>query len=253
MYRKLLTGRAVNGMLHSGSVVFFMMVFYVSAGAQEALEAYDRGSFYEAFSLLREDSVDSNEVDFLRAAMVTDADSAVQIYQKIVLRAPESEVARRAIERIRQYYYAQGLYSRAEELKSTLGDWQPPRKSLRSAESTPPPPISMNYEELAKREDPKPELVPAAEPVIEQPEVEEPVSSAFSLQVGAFGSSANANTLKSLLEEAGYSIIILTPEENATNLHMVRVVGFDTINDAFKAAEEIQSKFNIQPIVVPGD
>jgi cell division septation protein DedD len=231
--------------------VFFFALGGSALQAQDNLEAYDKGRLFEAYGRLNEASSDSIEAVFLRAAAIADADSAVDVYRQIVLGAPESDVAKRAMERIRAYYYAQGLYIRAQELEETLGDWQPPRRRLRTAESTPPPPFKLT--EIQQEKSAVTEITP--EPV-QEPEFEQPdpaaQESAFVLQVGAFRSADNADKLKKQLEEAGYTVEILPPDQNQYELHMVRVIGFEEVGEAFDAAEAIQEKFNIQPIVVPG-
>jgi cell division septation protein DedD len=248
---KLSECRAAVGILIVGSVFLFMIGAFATLQAQESLEAYDKGRMFEAYSRLNDASTDSVEALFLRAAAIADADSAVEIYRQIVLGAPESEIARRAMDRIRAYYYAQGLYVRAQELEETLGDWRPPERRLRTAESTPPPPFSLESILQEPPESAEIEPEPEAEPEVEQPQpvVEE---SSFVLQVGAFRSATNANKLKQQLEDAGYLVQILAPDENQYELHLVRVIGFKEVGEAFDAAEAIQAKFNIQPIVVPG-
>ncbi len=259
-FKYLITGKKNNraeGLLLIICSVFFILACFNSVQAQNGLRAYDHGLLFETFGYIKDGSADSSEVDFIRAAMTVDADSAVEIYRQIVLRNPESEAAKRAMDRIRQYNYAQGLYKRADELGSTLGEWQPPQRRLRSAESTPPPPISFNYKALTQREEPKSDT--AAENIIEKTVEPESVQTtpdesptyAFSLQVGAFSSRSNANNLKKRLEDADYQSIIVPPEDNPTSLYMVRVIGFQTVGDAFSAAELIQQEFSIQPIVVP--
>jgi len=57
------------------------------------------------------------ETLFLRAALMTDAEGAVEIYRKIVLTYPESPLSQRAMDRIRQYFYAQGKYDKARSLR----------------------------------------------------------------------------------------------------------------------------------------
>jgi cell division septation protein DedD len=221
-------------------LIFIVVCLPALIWAQDGYDAYNRGRLAEAHNHLLNPSGDLVEIDFLRAAMTTDADSAVQIYRQIALQNPESEIGRRALDRICQYYYAQGIYNRAEEMGKSLGNWEPSQRRLRTPESTPPPPFALSQEVLPRPEMPDP---PQAEP-------EEIHLGKYALQVGAFSQPENAETLRARLEEGGYTAVILDPSETATNLYMVRVVGYDDITDAFEAAEKLEAEFGIKPIVV---
>ncbi len=241
-------GRAIRFKKILGSVILIFGILIFNAGAQEGIEAYNRGLLTEARACLQDSLSDPDETDFLRAALSTDADSALVIYRQIVLRSPESSIAKRALDRVRQYYYAQGLYTRAEEIGETLGDWKPPRRRLRQPESTPPPPF-----QLSATLPPQPEIR-APEPeetILEQPATEK--SPSYALQVGAFSNAANARRLRDNLEKEGYKAIVLAPDENPTNLHVVRIRGYESVEAALTAADKLHRQFGVKPIVVPAD
>lgn len=244
----VISGRAVGSAFFLGSIFFVFLSSSITASAQEGLDAYERGRLGEAWNYLQAGAEDPDEADFLRAALTTNADSALVIYRQIVLRNPESTVAKRSLDRIRQYYSAQGLYTRADEIGKTLGDWKLPQRRLRAPESTPPPPFALSpgvFPPILRQ-------VPDEEgPTAEEPDTSAPP--AYSLQIGAFSSSSNAQALKDKLQRAGYEVVVLDPEQNEANLYVVRVVGYGTIDEAFTAAQEIQQKFKLKPIVVPGE
>jgi cell division septation protein DedD len=222
------------------------------AGDGDVLRAYDTGRLSEVLNLYQSGELDQDQVDFLRAAMTADADSAVEIYRRIVLRDPESEIAKRALERIRQYYYAQGLYSRAGEIGKTLCEWKIPPRHLRTPETTPPPPFLLSSEMLSR---PPERKQPQSTPEKPEPEPEKPSPQAafseFCLQVGAFSSPANAESFEERFEKAGYNAVIEPPREGS-RLYLVKITGYSTLDEAFTAAEKIERDFGIKPIIVPG-
>jgi len=132
-------GRAIRFKKILGSVILIFGILIFNAGAQEGIEAYNRGLLTEARACLQDSLSDPDETDFLRAALSTDADSALVIYRQIVLRSPESSIAKRALDRVRQYYYAQGLYTRAEEIGETLSRKRPFLNSLQQKSRRPTP------------------------------------------------------------------------------------------------------------------
>ena len=246
--------RAARLALSLGSgVLLLLCLAWVSFG-QEALDAYDRGLLTQAYSQLQDGALSPDEADFLLAAMTAHADSALEIYRQVVLRHPESPIAKRALDRVRQYYYAQGLYTKAEEIGRTLGNWTPHQRRLRSPETTPPPPFDMKLAAISEPEQLEPQE--QGEPAETEPEPVEPPPEAegtFCLQVGAFSSPVNARALKDELDRAGYQVFVLDPSANPTGFHVVWVTGFKSVAEAFSAAEAIQEKFNLQPIVIPNE
>ena len=216
-------------------IILIMNSFCLTAPllAQEGLEAYDRGNLTQIQNDLDQGLYNTPETEFLRALFTTNADSALEIYQKIALNHPESAFALRAKERIRQYYYAQGLYIKAEEISRSIGDWKPPKRRLRKAESTPPPPYDLSVS--------TPQQIPNQPP------------SSYCLQVGAFSDPANAKALKMTLEKEGYRVTLLSPSETKTGLYALRVTGYKTENEAESSAAELQRKYDLKPLILPID
>jgi len=242
-------------------IVISTAVMGNSIAVPSGYTAYNDARLTEAINYFQNGYAAPEEARFLQAALTTDAEAAIEIYKQIVLDNPETEIAKRSLDRIRQYYYAQGLYSRASEIEKTLGDWKLSGHRLRSAETTPPPPILLaaTVRSIPSHKEPvveqKPETVaqeitreaetPPAPPPITQPKY------VFALQVGAFASPANAESLEEKFEKAGYQVDITPPSQNGTSLHIVRVIGYATVDEAFTDSEKIQKEFKITPIVVP--
>jgi len=55
------------------------------------------------------------------------------------------------------------------------------------------------------------------------------------------------------LEKEGYKAIVLAPDENPTNLHVVRIRGYESVEAALTAADKLHRQFGVKPIVVPAD
>ncbi|TKJ41842.1 hypothetical protein CEE37_04545 [candidate division LCP-89 bacterium B3_LCP] len=220
--------------------LLFCMALPALLFAQDGYNAYNHGRLAQAYNHLQGGIGGPGEIDFLRAALTTNADSAVAVYSQVVLSNSGSEISKRALDRIRQYYYAQGYYGRADEIAKELTGWELPQKRLRTPESTPPPPFVLTSE---------------VHPIPEKPQQTEDAkteddSALYGLQVGAFSNKTNAQNLKKDLERLGYRIEILSPADNPTNLYMIRAVGYSSVEEAFAAAEKIQAKFNLKPVVI---
>jgi cell division septation protein DedD len=225
----------------------------VLAAEEKGFHAYNNSRFTEVMNLLQSGMSDTLEADFLRAATTSDADAAVEIYRRLVLSNPESEIAMRALDRIRQYYYAQGLYSRAADLAQALGGWKLSSRQLRTPETTPPPLFSLTADVLPriianKQTEPTPKP-PESQTGIQPKETPE---YHFCLQIGAFSSPTNAESYEEKFGKAGYNVVITSPNQE-NRLYLVKIIGYETIEAAFEAASEIQRNFSIQPIVVPWD
>jgi cell division septation protein DedD len=85
----------------------------------------------------------------------------------------------------------------------------------------------------------------SAEPVA-SPSGTEP----YTLQVGAFSTSENARKQKAFFEERGYVAEITNRVRSGKSLYLVWVGSYPTADTAKKTLREIQSRYNITPIVV---
>lgn len=202
--------------------------------AQQGLEAYDRGDLDAVRAYLSGDSLEPAERLFLQAAMTASADSAVELYRLVVLKYPESPVSQRALDRIRQYYYALGLYEKAKEFEKPLQEYTPPQRRL---EGPAPEPVAVQSQ--APPLTPPPDTTKISPPPLAQ--VSPARARGFCLQVGAFASSANAQKLKASLEKAGYQVRIIPAAQNPRGLQLVRVVGYANESDALSAAQSWRS------------
>jgi len=215
---------------------FGVFLFGGVLSAQPGIEAYDRGDYQAVREYLSAAPGETAETLFLRAALMTDADGAVEIYRKVVLTYPESPLSPRAMDRIRQYFYAQGKYEKAAEFEKTLKGYTPPQSRL---EASPVPLKNPTLEPIAKVDTSSRMQKPAAQ------------TAGYFLQVGAFSQAANAGKLKSTLQKAGYQVEIIAPGPSSNRFYTVRVIGFANEKDAMAAVEDLRQKHKLSPILVP--
>mgnify|MGYP005838025301 CR=1 FL=1 len=207
---------------------------------QSGMEAYERGALSQVEAYLSRGAADSVEAEFLRAALTADAENAVENYRRIVLQHPESPFSKRALYRIYEYYYALGIYGRAEEFEKALDGFSPPVRRLRLPDPTIPPQAQPPGERSAADSLTGGKLT----------DVQSQKPSVFSLQVGAFSSRFNAEKLRNELVKSGYTVEILDASNTKNHLHAVRVIGYYDEYAARCAAEELQRKFGCQTILI---
>lgn len=219
------------------AAVMGVFLFRSPLSAQPGLQAYDRGDLQAVREYLLNAQNETAETLFLRAAITTDADSAVEMYRKMVLSYPESPISQRAMDRIRQYFYAQGKYDKASEFEKALKGYRPPTSHLEPTRVLPSGP--KQEADTAMVSESLPDTLALAKIV------------GYYLQVGAFSSAANADKLKSTLQKAGYQVEIVSAGQSANRLHTVRVTGFSTEKDALAAAADLRQRHRLSPILVP--
>jgi TolA-binding protein len=74
--------------------------------------------------------------------------------------------------------------------------------------------------------------------------------SSFSIQVGAFSKKDSAQALVNRLEKKNYTVEIISPKSGEKSLYKVRVVGFETRDEATKASQKISAEEKIEKIIV---
>jgi cell division septation protein DedD len=212
---------------------------------------------------------------FLQARLATDGIESAKLYQSVLDNYPASEWADDALFNLYQYYYAMGLYKTAELKMQQLRKEYPASEHLRgktaqtvAPDSLPAAPTAAG--EIRDRRDApgrdtgetpardtgyrsEPVREPAAErlPAAETPTAPEPVPALqYALQTGAFSTSENARKQKEWLEDRGYTAEITNRVRGGRSLYLVWTGSYRTRDEARAALAEIQSRYNITPIVV---
>jgi cell division septation protein DedD len=217
--------------------------------AQPGLEAYDRGDLDAVRAYLAAGKGRGAEADFLRAAMTADGDSAAEMYRQVAVKYPDGPIGNRALKRLHNYYYAKGLYTRADEVVKNPSSLKAPLRQTDSPDSsapksptpktvTPPVETTKTAPEIAKPE----------------PDTEPPAASdhsGYTLQLGSFANPENVAKLKKALEKSGYTIEVSSANIGGEHLQRIHAVGFKDKDAALAAAGELKKKFGLNPILDP--
>jgi len=183
-------------------------------------------------------------VMFLQGVLTTDGTEAAKIYQSIIDNFPKSEWADDALFRLYQYYTSVGLYKTAEQKLAQLKLEYP--FSAYATEEPEAKPLAQGNASIQTAPPAQPE-----QPVTLTPDRPvEKFSAMFTLQVGAFSTMANAETLKKQFEDAGYASYIFTITRDGKKLYKVWVGEFQTQDDAKTFSGEVKKKFGLDAIVV---
>jgi len=201
-------------------------------------------------------------VIYLQARVATDGIEAAKFYQSILDNFPTSEWADDALYHLYQYYYAMGLYKTADLKLQQLRKEYPGSEYL--GEKTPAPAGAAE----THASDTGGVTPPAAAadtakttPVVTPPaatpgtpaggQADTPAAPLpYTLQTGAFSTSENARKQKTFFEDLGYSVEVTNRVRGGRSLYLVWVGSFSSPDEARATLREIQSKYNITPIVV---
>ena len=116
---------------------------------------------------------------------------------------------------------------------------------------TPPPPV-LKHDTTAQRA-PSPRTVPApptAPSVTPAPAPPTPAGSGYTVQIGAFGSEANATKLSERASALGYTAKVIPQARGASTLYLVRVNALSA-NEARQAADSLARSLGVKSVVVP--
>ena len=199
------------------------------------------------------------DVMYLKALMTTDGMAALEQYSNLLDKFPESRYAPDAAIKIGEYFYARGLYTQASSYLSGVLTQYPNYPNVQrvidlmvsSFQATGEEDSAKYYvymyksmfpgldvSEYGYRDTERRAEAPTLNPrVMEQKH--------YVVQIGAFGSEANARRLKLQVSQIGYSVIVAPVETNGRKLHAVRVVGYSSKKAAEKVGRDIKKKLGI--------
>jgi cell division septation protein DedD len=186
---------------------------------------------------------------YLQGLTTTEGAEAVRIFQSIVDNFPASEWADDALYKVYQFYYSLGLYRTAELKLAQLRKNYPSSKYASAAKD-----VKELPDDVAPASGATP--VPAIPSVQQVPQAQPPAARTapraeehFTLQVGAFTTSANAEKQRSLFEGLGYPVEVINRVKEGRSLFLVLVGTYASADDARSAGGELKKKHGIDSIV----
>lgn len=75
--------------------------------------------------------------------------------------------------------------------------------------------------------------------------------SGYAVQIGAFGSEANANKLRDRAATLGYAAAVIPQRRGASELFLVRVQGLTSVGAARQASDSLARTLGVKSVVVP--
>ena len=220
-------------------------------------------------------------VMYIQALINNDGDVSLNQYKKVIEKFPESEFASQSSMKIGEYLFARGLYSQASiQLKKTLlnhpkanfhqramdlmvnsyvatGEQDSARISLRLISDLYP---KLNYLKYnlgispSSKKDSRlvridknsiSERIKTVKAKRTKSKLNKKVYQPWVVQVGAFGRYENANRLKKQLQISGFPTEVHKINSNGTRLHAVRIIRYETKNEANKIGRSLKSKFGL--------
>ena len=220
-------------------------------------------------------------VKYIQALINNDGDKSLAQYKKVIENFPDSEFASQSSIKIGEYLFARGLYSQAgAQLKKTIFDYPKSDFHQRALDLMINSYIATGEKDsarisLALISDLYPKLdykkynlgvTPSSKKDsrlvrIDKNSVNERIKIVkakrtkakskkkaympWVVQVGAFGKYENANRLKKQLQSSGFPTEVHRINSNGNRLHAVRVVRYETKNQADKIGRSLKSKFGL--------
>ena len=220
-------------------------------------------------------------VKYIQALINNDGDASLAQYKKVIENFPDSEFASQSSIKIGEYFFARGLYSQASaQLKKSIFDYPKSDFHQRALDLMINSYIATGEKDsarisLALISDLYPKLdykkynlgvTPSSKKDsrlvrIDKNSVNERIKIVkakrtkakskkkaympWVVQVGAFGKYENANRLKKQLQSSGFPTEVHRINSNGNRLHAVRVVRYETKNQADKIGRSLKSKFGL--------
>ncbi|HEY7751606.1 MAG TPA: SPOR domain-containing protein [Ignavibacteriaceae bacterium] len=191
----------------------------------------------EALITLKKENPTSPSVIFLDGVLTENGQEAVVKYQHIVDTYPRSKYADAALYRIYSYYYALGLYETANEKLTKLTTDYPQSPYIQVAKKNKTP-LDNKQDEEKNENKPSGETKNTAE-------------YRYTIQAGAFSNLDNANLMKNNFDQAGIFSEVRDKSVGGSIFHVVYAGKFITEQEAKNFLEIVNSRFNLNAIVVP--
>ena len=223
-------------------VLYIIIILCSAVEAQEknitaVLKMVESGNLEEAREQLAQlltDSPNDPSVKFLDAVLTEDGQRACSIYEDIYTNHPESNYADAALYRLFSFYFAKGLYNKADSFKKSL---------MRDYAGSP-------YIRAVNRDIPDSDETDAIDEPIKS-STAKPVSqvknsnSVYTIQAGAFLNINNAKNLSAQFTEDGYVSEVTVKDIGGSIFNIVTVGKFATQPEADDFLNLLKSRYKI--------
>lgn len=223
--------------------IFFLLLISSVIVAQNVniipqLKKVEAGEIEE----VKRDLLDLKQLDasnpnviFLEGVITEDGEKSQKLYEAVYKNFPNSQFADAALFRSFSYFYALGLYKKAEELKTQLQDEYPSSPYLKKTERT----------------------FPEADEMIVVPSTPYKIKSnakfKYTIQAGAFGQFENANNLKQKFISNNLESSVKPKIVNNVKLHIVTVGKFVEKSDADDLLRILEDDYSLKGRVIDLD
>jgi len=181
---------------------------------------------------LKENKPGDPNVIFLEAVVTEDGEKSRELYELVYNNFPNSSFADAALFRNFSFFYALGLYKKAEELKERLRKEYPKSHYLKNTDRTFP-----KVDEM---------IIVDSSPY----QIKNSAEKRFTIQAGAFSDSKNAQNLKDKFISDGFISNITLKNVNNIQLHIVTVGSFIERTQAESFIDDLQTKYSITGRVI---
>ena len=193
-------------------------------------------------------------VTYLQGRLASNGQEALNFYQSVVENFPNSEWSDDALYRMYQYYQAMGLYRSANAKLSQLKKAYPDSPYRTEGKTS-----SSLQQQAVEIGDTKPEspsdveTTPMSRPKPKSHRAQHREMGRYSLQVGAFSTSENAEKQRTFFEAKGFPVEITNKVRNSKSLYLVQVGADKSAAEAKRAGKLVQSKFKIASMIIERD
>jgi len=231
-------------------------------------------------SLLEKRYPDNSGVLYLKAITAGDGELGIKLFKELIRKYPNSDYADNSALRIGEYLYSRGLYSQASVQLRSVPQKYPKSEVIQPAVdlmvksyfATGEVDSATIYARFFKKKypgldvsnfgltnldspsdvtlvkvEPKEAKKRIREAEKSEPKQQVPVSKEkpWVIQVGAFSQYKNATSLKSTLEEKGYTVEVSQVLSRGRRLHLVRVVRYATKTEAEQVGSRLHDTLGL--------
>ncbi|MBK7105489.1 MAG: SPOR domain-containing protein [Ignavibacteriae bacterium] len=211
-------------------LVFSTQTFAQNVDIIPQLKMIEQGKIDEAkenLEFFKKKNANDPNVIFLQAVLTENGEESQKLYELVYSTFPNSKFADAALFRSFSYFYAIGLYKKAETLKALLNKEYPDSPYLKNTDRS-----FIQDDEMILVEN-KPYNKKSA------------ANKKYTIQAGAFGNLQNAQELKNKFIQKGLISNISQKNVNNLQLHVVTVGEFSSQSDAEVLQKRLKTEFSV--------